>query len=1164
VLPDEWHAIIVDRNGTIISRTGDAERYVGRPVPPRLRTLLRQSNQGWSASQASDGREVYSAFARATLTGWGVVIEAPRAAVDAAVNRSMQIIGVGAAMLLFIALGIALLLGRRIATPIAMLARSAEAIQRGEAVDIKTSGVREISDLHSAVLAAGKATRERATERERTVIEKRLRRLAEVSATLAESIVFEQTLTRLVELMVPDYADWCSIDLLQEGSNICRRVAVRTSRKDKEAIAEEFYRDYAPDLSCPHPIRTAIKTGRSDYAFDLDERWKNQHARNERHRFLLEQSELSSMIIVPLRVQGRLAGALSMYAARYSQRKYTMADVEFAEEVGRRASIALDNAWLYREVQRELTDRMQAEEALRESEERFRSTFQNAPIGMAHVGLDGRWLRVNDTLCQITGYRRRELSAKTFGDITHPDDLEKSSVQRQRLLAGEISTYSTEKRYLRKDGSLVWVEITISLRRDEAGRPLYFIAAIEDITDRKRAQQELCESEERFRSYFELGLIGMAITSPSKGMLEVNEEICKTLGYQRDELLRKSWAELTHPDDVADDVAQFNRVLAGEIDGYALDKRFIRKDGRIIYATISVKCLRLADGSVDYFLALVQDVTEPTQIARRRRVYFAIAQILAESPSLNEAMPGILQTVGESLGWDVGAMWTIDSDANVLRCFKVWHDPSLSAADFVSMNDQRTIASGVGLPGRVLVSSKAAWIADIHNDKNCLCTVFPLEAELHAGFAFPILFRDKLLGVMEFFSREIRQNDNAVLAMFESIGTQIGQFMERKRAEEALREADRRKDEFLAMLGHELRNPLGVISTVVQLLKRKEAPDPEVLDLRNTINLEVTQLARLLDDLLDISRIARGLIRLKKEPCDLAMIVRHVAEGRRLILKKNGVNLSVQLPSQPVWIMGDRTRLAQIVGNLLDNGNKFTDAGGRVTVRLMREAAAGRTVLTVVDTGIGMGPETLKRVFEPFTQAERTIDRSRGGLGLGLALVKGLVDLHGGEVSASSGGVGCGSEFTIRLSLVHEPRSITNPREGGVSVADRRRILVIEDNVVAARSLAKLLTETGHVVEVAHNGVEGVEAARRFRPDIVLCDIGLPGLDGYAVARLLREEPGLTGVYIIAVSGYGQNPDQRRVAEEHFNAYLTKPIDFNELKRLLSEPATNERSRQLA
>jgi signal transduction histidine kinase/CheY-like chemotaxis protein len=422
----------------------------------------------------------------------------------------------------------------------------------------------------------------------------------------------------------------------------------------------------------------------------------------------------------------------------------------------------------------------------------------------------------------------------------------------------------------------------------------------------------------------------------------------------------------------------------------------------------------------------------------------------------------------------------------------------------------------------------------------------------------------KLFGMLSTHFRQSHRPSERELQLLDLYAQQAERVIERKRAEDALREVDRRKDQFLAMLGHELRNPLGVISTVVQLLNIKEAPDPEVQELRNTIQVEVSHLARLLDDLLDISRIARALIRLKKEPCDLAMIVRQVAEGRRSILEKNGVDLSVQLPPQAVWVTGDRTRLAQIVGNLLDNANKFTDPGGQVTVRLVEGATAGVAVLTVRDSGIGMEPDMLKRVFEPFTQAERTIDRSRGGLGLGLALVKGLVDLHGGEVWASSGGAGCGSEFTIQLSLAHEPRSVTNSIEPGVSVTERRRVLIIEDNLAAARSLRMFLTETGHAVEIAHNGRDGVQVARRFRPEIVLCDIGLPGLDGYAVARALRQEPGLYGVYLIAVSGYGQNTDKRRASEEGFNAYLTKPIDFKELKRLLRNATTGEPSIQHA
>jgi CheY-like chemotaxis protein len=288
------------------------------------------------------------------------------------------------------------------------------------------------------------------------------------------------------------------------------------------------------------------------------------------------------------------------------------------------------------------------------------------------------------------------------------------------------------------------------------------------------------------------------------------------------------------------------------------------------------------------------------------------------------------------------------------------------------------------------------------------------------------------------------------------------------------------------------------------------------------------------------------------------MIARQVADGRRSILAKNGVGLSVELPPQPVWVIGDPTRLAQIVGNLLENANKFTDAGGRVTLRLVEQAEQRMALLSIRDTGIGMEPEMLEQVFQPFAQADRTIERSRGGLGLGLALVKGLVDLHGGEVWATSDGPGHGSEVTIRLPLSHQQDSVVEPAESVSTMIERRRILIIEDNLAAGRSLRVLLSQTGHTVDLAHNGPEGIQTARRFRPDVVLCDIGLPGLDGYEVARLLRQEPASHGIYLIAVSGYGQEVDQLRALNEGFDAYLTKPIDLKKLDQLLTTRATFE------
>jgi PAS domain S-box-containing protein len=375
----------------------------------------------------------------------------------------------------------------------------------------------------------------------------------------------------------------------------------------------------------------------------------------------------------------------------------------------------------------------------------------------------------------------------------------------------------------------------------------------------------------------------------------------------------------------------------------------------------------------------------------------------------------------------------------------------------------------------------------------------------------------------------------------------------RKMAEEALRESDRRKDEFLAMLGHELRNPLGVINTCVQLLMRKGPPDPTLTEIEQMIARQVEHMARMLEDLLDVSRITRGQIRLKKELCDFAEIVRNAVSDHRGNFAESGLELAAELPDSPLWLMGDRTRLAQVVGNLLFNANKFTDRGGRVTVTLSRIAGA-RALLSVKDTGIGIEPEILRQIFAPFIQSDHSIDRSRGGLGLGLALVKGLVELHGGKARAHSDGLGCGAEFILELPL-ETPAASAAGQTTAVEqrAAVPRRIVLIEDNPMAARSLQMYLHGAGHDVEVAHTGPDGIAAAQRFRPQVVLCDIGLPGFDGYAVARSLRRERGLEHLYMVAISGYGRDGDQRRACEAGFDLHLSKPVDLEKIDAILAD-----------
>jgi signal transduction histidine kinase len=373
-----------------------------------------------------------------------------------------------------------------------------------------------------------------------------------------------------------------------------------------------------------------------------------------------------------------------------------------------------------------------------------------------------------------------------------------------------------------------------------------------------------------------------------------------------------------------------------------------------------------------------------------------------------------------------------------------------------------------------------------------------------------------------------------------------------ERQAEQVREAGRRKDEFLAMLAHELRNPLSPILTGLHILRRPGTQGKALEDVRSMIERQVRHLARLVDDLLDVSRIARGMIRIQSERLDLARLVRTTTEDSRPALERVGLALTVEAPETPLWILGDATRLAQVLSNLLDNAVKFSDRGGQVTVRLTPAADQDQAVLTVRDTGIGLEPDLLPHLFTSFAQADRSLERTRGGLGLGLALVKGLIDLHGGEVSAQSEGPGSGTEFTVRLPLADEPAALMGLPGTPAPAADRRRILIVEDHPDAAESLRLLLTILGHEVQVADTGPAGVQRAEEWQPDVVLCDIGLPGLDGYGVAEHLRRNPATATSRLIAITGYGQDEDRRRSQRAGFDHHLTKPVDPEVLVNLLA------------
>jgi PAS domain S-box-containing protein len=388
---------------------------------------------------------------------------------------------------------------------------------------------------------------------------------------------------------------------------------------------------------------------------------------------------------------------------------------------------------------------------------------------------------------------------------------------------------------------------------------------------------------------------------------------------------------------------------------------------------------------------------------------------------------------------------------------------------------------------------------------------------------------------------------------------------DRLRAEHELREQDRRKDEFLAMLAHELRNPLAPIRNALQILMMPGLPEPERQQTRALIARQVGQLTRLVDDLLDVSRITRGKIALRKVPVALAGVLRRAAETSQPLIEANRHTLTLDIPPEPLWVEADSTRLEQVFTNLLNNAAKYTERGGsiRLSVELASRGQQPPEVLVRVrDTGFGIPAQVLPYIFELFAQADRTLDRAQGGLGIGLTLVKTLVELHGGTVTAHSEGAGQGSEFVVRLPLLKEAggRMKEEAGQGPASVPPSsflappsNKVLVVDDNRDSADSLALLLRLWGHEARTAHDGLSGLKAARSYRPQVVFLDIGLPGLDGYELARRLREEFGQE-MRLIAVTGYGQEEDRRRALEAGCDAHLIKPADPADVQRLLTGP----------
>jgi signal transduction histidine kinase/DNA-binding response OmpR family regulator len=557
----------------------------------------------------------------------------------------------------------------------------------------------------------------------------------------------------------------------------------------------------------------------------------------------------------------------------------------------------------------------------------------------------------------------------------------------------------------------------------------------------------------------------------------------------------------------------------------------------------------------DEELAAVRDELA-SQLADMTRLH-ALGARLSNSLELPAVLEEVLAAVTGLQGTDRGVLMLYDRERGAMRTAAAVG----FSADQLDAVEQAT--PGLRANGSVTaVISGSIIVEDVESDPVLAPHLSAaLRAGCHAVCSTPLLTcGGELIGsIATYFPRPHRPSDRET-RLVELYARQAAEFIDNARLYREIRESDRQKGVFLAMLAHELRNPLAPILNALHVLRTPDADPEATAQARDIAERQVRHLARLVDDLLDVSRINTDKVELRRGPIDLREAVARAVEAARPLIEARGHELSVSVPDGPLRLTADEDRLEQILSNLLNNAAKYTEPGGRIALEVAREG--DDAVVRVRDTGIGIAPELLPRVFDLFTQADRSLDRSQGGLGIGLTLVRRLVEMHGGSVSVSSAGVGRGSEFVVRLPLAAGDEAALPTDDGRVDEpADERpkRVLVVDDNVDAARILSRLLTAGGHHVDVAHDGQAALEIARERPPDVVLLDIGLPGMDGYEVARRMRAMGDLDRTLLVALTGYGQEEDRRRSRESGFDQHLTKPVDPLAIKQLIARRRPAER-----
>ncbi len=759
---------------------------------------------------------------------------------------------------------------------------------------------------------------------------------------------------------------------------------------------------------------------------------------------------------------------------------------------------------------KDITDQKLYERALKEKDAFYHSIFESP--GIFHIETDtqtGRLLRVSRSACELLGYTEAELlDGRTFLDLTHPDDRARNWSLVRPLVEGKVDHFRIEKRYLRKDGSVVWVEAGVTALRDSDGNVCRLLAAVQDISARVNAEQALRESEERVRLAVNAAGIGYWTMDPETQSCTM-DEICAKLFDVAMTSTKADAVSRIAPEDQQRVLETFDDSLSRG-DAYRAEFRVTK-----------------ADGSQRWLMGLgaaVKDPSDGSSLIRGVNIDITAQKVAEEE---REKFVSLARNSSEFIG-------ICDLNGKVLFL----NDAALAMSGYCDSNKAFEVQ---------------IWELFVEEDRGLIERGI-LERVLISG-------REELeTRVQDIQTAQVRWIMLTISPVNDTRGLPVGLALVgrdvtfRKNAEEQLRELDRRKDEFLATLAHELRNPLASVSNALQVWPRLEHDPKRLSEIRAIMNRQVAHLKHLIDDLLDVSRISQGKIDLKRERLELPTILQQAVESIREKIDEAGHNLEISLPSEPIFVEGDRVRLTQVFANLIHNAVKYTNPGGEL--RATVEKQGDFVEIRIKDSGLGIPTDMLDRIFEPFTQVRDTHGRSQGGIGIGLALVRNLVRLHRGTISVHSEGIGKGSEFAVRLPRIMNVDtgtldiSSSQTAKSQPSAMRRLRVLVVDDQESLADTLGFLLEALGQETRVTYDGTSALEIAKGFHPDIVFSDLAMPGMDGFQLVDELRRTPGKRAT-VVAVTGYGQEQDRQRVRDAGFDFHLVKPTTEQAIREIL-------------